>query len=213
MTTRALLPILFALAACRDKAAPPPPPAAQTAPPVEAAQVLGPSIYDLPITLTTSTGAQVGLDVAKGHPVLVSMFYASCTTACPLLFSEVIQTVEQMPAEQQRDIRVVLVSFDGARDTPAKLADLVRQRHLDDRFTVAAANEADARALAAVLGFKYRRMPDGAFAHGVSILALDREGRPIARVDQLGQRDVLIHALATVPPLTSAVPAQKGRTL
>jgi protein SCO1/2 len=206
MTNRVLLPILFALAlaACRDKSAPPPPPAAQPAPaPVETAQVLGPSIYDLPITLTTSMGAQVGLDVSKGHPVLVSMFYASCTTACPLLLSEVIQTVDQLPPDQQRDIRVVLVSFDGARDTPDKLATLARERHLDDRFTVAAANDADARALAAVLGFKYRRMPDGAFAHGISILALDREGRPIARVDQLGQRDVLLHALATLPPITS----------
>jgi protein SCO1/2 len=97
------------------------------------------------------------------------------------------------------------VSFDASRDTPAALANLVRERKLDDRYTVAAASDADARALAAVLGFKYRRMADGQYAHGSTILALDRAGQPIARVDQLGQRAILVRALAALPPLTAAL--------
>jgi protein SCO1 len=98
---------------------------------------------------------------------------------------------------------VLLVSFDAGHDTPAVLATLATERKLDGRYTLAAASDADARSLAAVLGFKFRRMADGQFAHGSTILALDRQGRPIARVDQLGQRDVLVRALSAIPPLTA----------
>lgn len=200
------LPLLLILAACRDERANQPvrhekPAVAQPA--VEAAKPLGPSIYDLDVTLTTSTGATAKLAVAQGHPVIISMFYASCTVACPLLLAEVKQTVDELPPELQRDVRVLLVSFDAERDTPAVLATLAAERTLDDRYTLAAASDADARSLAAVLGFKYRRMADGQFAHGSTILALDREGRPIARVDQLGQRTILVRALAAIPPLTA----------
>jgi protein SCO1/2 len=197
---------VLSLAACSDERTHQPVRATKPAAPaaeLEPARPLGPSIYDLDVTLTTSTGATAKLDISRGHPVIISMFYGSCTVACPLLMAEVKQTVEELPPAVRQDVRVVLVSFDAARDTPEALAKLVRDRKLDDHFTVAAASDADARALAAVLGFKYRRMADGNFAHGSTILALDREGRPIARVDQLGQRDILARALAALPPLTA----------
>jgi protein SCO1/2 len=204
----ASLALVLALAGCRDERRHPP---ARTTPPeppateLDPARPLGPSIYDLDVTLTTSTGASAKLDISRGHPVIISMFYGSCTVACPLLLSEVKQTVDELPPDVRQDVRVVLVSFDASRDTPAALAELVRERKLDDRYTVAAASDADARALAAVLGFKYRRMADGQYAHGSTILALDRAGQPIARVDQLGQRAILVRALAALPPLTAAL--------
>ena len=156
----------------------------------------GPSIYDLPITLVDSSGRTIGLDVARGKPVLITMFYASCTVACPLLVSEVSQVIAELPADMQNDVEVLLVSFDPARDTPAKLAELARERKLGAGFTLAVANDADTRALAAVLGVKYRKLANGDFAHGSTIVALDGEGREIARTDALGQRAALVNALA-----------------
>src|SRR5689334_8070472 len=97
MTRTTLL--LLALASCSARTLPAEPgvrtmPVDKAAPaPVAHATVehapLGPSIYDLPVQLVTATGAHVGLDVDRGQPVLVAMFYASCTVACPLLVSEV----------------------------------------------------------------------------------------------------------------------------
>jgi protein SCO1 len=153
----------------------------------------GPSIYELPIQLVDATGARIGLDVARGKPVLVSMFYASCSVACPLLISEVQQVLAELPPDA--DVRVLLVSFDPARDTAAKLMTLSRERKLDARWTLAVANATDARSLAAVLGVKYRQLPNGEFAHGSTIVALDGEGREIARTDSLGQRAALVRAL------------------
>lgn len=88
---------------------------------------------------------------------------------------------------------MLLVSFDPARDTPDKLAELVRARRHDEHWTVA--SDADARALAAVLGVKYRRLANGDFAHGSTIVALDGEGREIARTDSLGNREPVVRAL------------------
>lgn len=158
---------------------------------------LGPSIYDLPVHLTDAQGHAIGLDVARGTPVLVTMFYASCSIACPLLVSEVGQVLAELPEPARSRARVLLVSFDAERDTPERLAELVRERKLDARWTVAAAPDADARALAAVLGFRYRKLANGDFAHGSTIVALDAEGRPIARTDALGQRAPLVRALSS----------------
>lgn len=158
---------------------------------------LGPSIYDLPVHLTDSQGRAIGLDVARGAPVLVTMFYASCSIACPLLVSEVGQVLAELPEPARSHTRVLLVSFDAERDTPERLAELVRERKLDARWIVAAAPDADARALAAVLGFRYRKVANGDFAHGSTIVALDTEGRPIARTDALGQRAALVRALSS----------------
>jgi protein SCO1/2 len=192
--------MILALAACSGRAAAPEhtinnTEVAAPSTPVAQAPAPGPSIYDLPVALVTSRGEHVGLDVQRGKPVLVAMFYASCSIACPLLVSEVGQVLAELPDNVRAETQVLLVSFDPARDTPAKLAEVVRERHLDEHWSVAAASDADARALAAVLGVKYRRLANGDFAHGSTIVALDGEGREIARTDSLGNRDPLVRAL------------------
>jgi protein SCO1/2 len=194
-----LLTLAAALSACSSTTAPArhqssdlPLAPAMTMPATE----LSPSIYELPIELVDSRSRVIGLDVARGKPVLVTMFYASCSVACPLIISEVDQVIEELPADARGDVQVLLVSFDAERDTPEKLGSLARERKLDDaRWTLATANDADARALAAVLGIKYRKLANGEFAHGSTIVVLDAEGHPVARTDSLGQRAPLLAGL------------------
>lgn len=95
-----------------------------------------------------------------------------------------------------RDVRILLVSFDAARDTPERLRELATARHLDARWTLAAADDGDARVLAAALGIKYRKLADGSFSHTSAIVALDGEGRPLARMDRLGDHAELVAALS-----------------
>jgi protein SCO1/2 len=133
------------------------------------------------------------LEQQRGHTVLVSMFYGSCAAACPALIDDIARVLAENPAS---DARVLLVSFDPARDTPARLRELAREHHLDSRWTLTAAPESEARALAAALGFRYQRLPDGNFAHSANVVALDRDGRPIGRMDRLGDHDSLRAALA-----------------
>jgi hypothetical protein len=129
----------------------------------------------------------------RGHVVLVSMFYGSCPAACPALIDDIGRVLAEVP---DSDARVLLVSFDAARDTPQHLAELAREHHLDARWTLVAAGEDDARALAGALGFRYRKLASGAFWHTTAVVALDREGRPIARMDRLGDHAALAAAIA-----------------
>jgi protein SCO1/2 len=145
--------------------------------------------------LTAADGKTIALDTDRGHPTLISMFYSSCTAACPLMINTVKRTLDQVPASKRDDIRVLLVSFDPARDTPARLHELANMHHLDGRWTLAAASDDDARTLAAVLGIRYRAVEGGQFFHTSAILVLDRDGRTAARMDGLGDPSALVAAL------------------
>ena len=195
------LAIVLAVASAACSASRPEPRAAP-APALDAAVVepraepTGPSLYDLPMSLRRASGDVVALDVDRGHTTLVSMFYGSCATACPVLMGRIGDALAQLPEAARRDARVLLVSFDAARDTPARLRELAAAHHLDDRWTLASASDADARALAAMLGIRYRAVAGGQFFHTTAIVALDRDGRTLARMDGLGDPAPLVAALA-----------------
>jgi protein SCO1/2 len=152
---------------------------------------IGPSLYDLAIPLTAASGQRVSLDVDRGHPTLISMFYGSCAASCPVLIETIGRALDRLPP----DARVVLVSFDPARDTPDRLRELAREHRLDDRWTLSSASDADARTLAAVLGIRYRAVAGGQFFHTAAVVALDRDGRTLARMDGLGDPLPLVAAL------------------
>ena len=179
----------LALAACSGRAAAP-----MTAPkPGKLGN--GPSLYDLDMPLTAQTGAPIRLDVDRGHPTLVSMFYGSCAAACPTLMTRIAHTLDQVPEPARSQTRVLLVSFDPDRDTPARLTELAHAHHLDAKWTLAAASTTDAQTLAAVLGIKYRVVKGGEFFHTSVVTALDGEGRTLTRAEGLGDSPSLIEAL------------------
>jgi protein SCO1/2 len=157
----------------------------------------GPSIYDLTITLRASDDRSIPLDVDRGHPTLISMFYGSCAMACPALIGYLRQVMATAPS----DTRVLLVSFDAARDTPEHLRSLVATHRLDARWTLASASPADARTLAAVLGTKYRSTPRGEFIHNTVIVALDGDGQPIAKLTGIGDNTAFDQVLLTANPV------------
>jgi protein SCO1/2 len=122
------------------------------------------------------------------------MFYASCPVACPVLLSELDRIANELPPDAARDVRIVVVSFD-PRDTPERLATLARERKLDERWVLASASDLDARTLAAAIGFKYRKLDNGEYFHGSTILALDADGRPLAKAERLGNHEALVAVL------------------
>jgi protein SCO1/2 len=146
------------------------------------------SLYDLALPLTDENGQARELDAFRGHPVVISMFYSSCPYACPTLISQIQQLERSLSDQQRRDVRVLLVSFDPERDTPAKLKALSQERRIDEsRWLLARASQDKLRELAAVLGIKYKRLDDGAFNHSSVITVLDRNGFVRARSDGLGR--------------------------
>lgn len=151
-------------------------------PPVDPA-LANASVFDLGIQLTDQDGQKLSLDGHKG-PVLITMFYATCPAACPLLVADLKAIEAAMDTPTKEATRVVLVSFDPERDTTATLKTLAQKHKIDERrWRFARAADGDVRTLAAVLGIKYRKLPDGQYNHSSVIALLDRKGVVAARLE------------------------------
>jgi protein SCO1/2 len=145
------------------------------------------SYYQLDVTLEPHAAGLLRLADLQGSPVIVAMFYASCAHVCPMTISTIKAIEAELAAEDRDRLRVLMVTLDPERDTPAVLAELAdRHRVNNDRWRFARTSPEDVRLIAAVLGVKYRELPDGGFNHSSPILLLDTTGRELSRSEKLG---------------------------
>lgn len=164
---------------------------------------LNTSLFQLTSRFTDASGNPFPLSRLSGEPSLIVMFYASCTTICPILTENARAVVQALSPEDRAHLRVVFVTFDPERDTPERMIAHARSHGLDPDHTVLlrGASDGDIRELSAVLGVQYRRLPDGSFAHSAVMTLLDRDGRIVDRVEGLDQPHTSlverIHAILT----------------
>lgn len=158
--------------------------------PIQANELPPDSIYHLDVELQKQTGEYAGFDAYRGHPTIVTMFYASCPHVCPMLVSTVKLTEAQLADEQQAKLRVLAISVDPERDDPQKLTTTFQDHSLDaSRWSMTRPAAGDVRAIAGLLGIKYKQLPDGEFSHSTKLLLLDAEGRILATSTKLGRYD------------------------
>jgi protein SCO1/2 len=157
----------------------------------------GASVYLLDAELTDQDGRKVKLADFRGQPVLISMFYGYCPYACPMLMTKLKRLEAALTPEARTSVRVVLVSLDPARDTPESLKKLAGAHGLDaSRWRLLWTREENVQELAAVLGIKYRALPNGQMNHSSVITLLDREGLIDQRLDGLdSETDALVSRL------------------
>lgn len=179
------LPALDAFAATHDAHG------AHGGPPLPAASqpLSGESVYQIDAKLTDQDGRAVAWSSLRGAPTIASMFYSSCTMVCPMIFETAQALLRALPAAEAKAARVVMVSFDPARDSVEVLKKTAGDRGADERWRLLRADEAPTRKIAAVLGIQYRRLSDGEFNHSSTLNILDREGRIVARTGKLGTAD------------------------
>ncbi|MEO8311865.1 MAG: SCO family protein [Caldimonas sp.] len=149
----------------------------------------GSSVYQLKPPLTDQDGQAFELASLRGRLVLASMFYSSCQMVCPMIFETIKQTVAALPPADRDRVRVLMVSFDPARDTTVVLKRTAEAHGCGSQWTLVRTDEANSRKVAALLGVQYRRLTDGEFNHSSSIQLLDPEGRIAARTNTLGAVD------------------------
>ena len=157
-----------------------------------------PSLHDFDVTFVDQDGRKVTLADLEGQPVLITMFYGQCAYACPLLVARMRRLEAKSPATQQQKLRMVLVTFDPERDTVSALKKLHTAHGLDpSRWSFLRVADPDAvQELAAILGVKYRFMPDGSINHSSVITLLDGGGVVRARMDGMDLPDeTLLDAL------------------
>lgn len=161
----------------------------------------GDSVYQVHAALVDQDGKAFDLDAMRGTPVLVSMFYTSCEMVCPMIFETIHSALGAMPVAERKAVRVLMVSFDPARDSVPVLKKTAEQRNCDSQWTLARCDEGTARKVAAVLGIQYRRLTNGEFNHSTLVTLLDRDGRIVAKSSKLGGVDPVlvkgVHKLAS----------------
>lgn len=156
---------------------------------VDARDIPGDSVYQLRAPLTDQDGRSFDLSSMRGQAVLASMFYSSCEQVCPMIFETIRLTLLALPAADRERVRVMMISFDPARDTVAVLKATAEAHKCDARWTLLRADDAEVRRIAAVLGVQYRRLASGEFNHSSAIAVLDSEGRIAGRTGTLGAVD------------------------
>ena len=129
-----------------------------------------------------------GLDVYRGHPVLVTMFYGSCPATCPLII-DTLRAIEQELDAAQRARTAGTADLDRSRARHARgAARAGRERGASTpaRWTLARTDAATVRNIAALLNMQYRQLPNGEFNHSTVITLLSPQGEIEASSAKLG---------------------------
>ncbi len=145
------------------------------------------SIYQLDAPLTDQSGRRFTLASKRGSAQLVVMFYTSCKFICPTIIDTVLDLDRKLAPAERQHLGVLLISLDPQHDDPDALQATADKRGLDlTRWTLAQPRPTDVRALAALLGVRYRSLADGEFNHTGVLVLLDANGRVAARSSKTG---------------------------
>jgi protein SCO1 len=122
----------------------------------------------------------------QGKPVVVTLVYFECPMLCSLVLKGLVKGLNQTGMQLGKDYQGITLSFD-PKDTPRAAGEAQRgylasvkgleRAHAQD-WPFLTGGEANVRALAEALGFKYRYdAPTKQFAHPAVAFVLTPEGR------------------------------------
>jgi protein SCO1/2 len=156
---------------------------ANQAPPAEA-PLSGESIYNATANFEDQHGTPLELTSLRGSAVLATMFYASCTSVCPLLISRLASIERALSPEARAHTQVLAITLDPARDTADALRRLAQRHGVDDaRWHFVRTSKDSVREMAALLGIRYSFLPSGDISHSQVIALLDHSGTVVARLE------------------------------
>lgn len=171
------------------------------------------SVHHVAMDIETERGVRTTLAATGGRVRIVTMFYASCPMACPLIVDALRHIDRKLDARERQALSILMVTLDPERDTPAALRELASRRGIDSpRWTLARVSPADTRKLAAALGIRYRLLDDGSFDHSSVLVLLDEEGRVLARSTALGVDPVFLDAVRAALRTRPLVARSPGRS-
>lgn len=142
------------------------------------------SLYQVDSSWTNDANLPVSLASLRGRPVVLTMFFARCEFACPMLVNDMKRIEAALPAQLRTNVTFALVSFDSERDTPTALAAFRKLHELGSNWILLTSTADNVQELAALLGVKYKRDARGQFAHSNLITLLNAEGE--VAVQQVG---------------------------
>lgn len=169
-----------------------------------------PGIYPNPaptvladFTLTDHQGKPRPFSSLRGSPVLVFFGFTHCPNACPATMGQ-LKLLHGARDGALKDARVLLVSVDGERDTPARLRQFLGPLSAD--FIGLTGDPKATRGIAAQFAAVFFKEPEGQdgsynVMHTTQVYAVDKAGRLRATF-----KDASLEDMATVTALLLAEP-------
>lgn len=143
------------------------------------------SIFHLDSNWKNDLGQDMKLKKMAGDVTLVSMVYTSCEHTCPMIVSKLLRVKKALPKAAQKNLKMVLISFDPERDTPKALHAYKQKRGLGDNWTLMSGEKSGIRQLAAVLGVSYKEESKGVFSHSNVLSVIGPNGEVASHIEGL----------------------------
>lgn len=146
------------------------------------------SLYQLNSEWTNQFGNKINLTELKGKKQIVTMIFANCTYACPILVNDMRRIEERLSKEELKNVQFTLFTIDPERDTPEKLKEFAQNQNLNlSRWQLLTSSKSDIADLAALMGFRYKKENDGSYSHSNIISILNEDGELIHQQVGLSQ--------------------------
>jgi len=144
------------------------------------------SIYQYTGKWHNQNGDTLQLSKFHGKIPVVAMVFTQCKYACTRIVADIKNIEKLIPLDKKDKVVFILVSFDSDRDQPARLKEFASEMQLDDRYILLHGNEEEVRELSMLLNVKYKKQPNGDFAHSNGITVLNTQGEIAHQQEGLG---------------------------
>ena len=135
------------------------------------------SLYALKSIWTSDVGREVKLEVLRGRPQVIALFFTHCEHSCPLIVADMKAIDKALPRGVREKVDFLLVSIDPERDTPEVLRAFRAKHELPtERWTLLRGSTEATRELAGRVGFNYQPGSPTQYAHSLMISIMDESG-------------------------------------
>ena len=145
------------------------------------------SLYRLNAVWTSDVGREIKLEVLRGRPQVIALFFTNCEHSCPLVVADLKGIERALPSTLRDKVDFLLISIDPDRDTPAALH-AFREKHAlgTEHWTLLRGTPEATRELAQMVGFNFQPGSPTQFAHSLLISVLNPAGEIVYQHSGLG---------------------------
>ena len=146
------------------------------------------SLYQLDATWTSDVDRKVKLEVLRGRPQVIALFFTNCEHSCPLIVADMKAIDKALPGTVRGKVDFLLVSIDPERDTPEALRAFRAKHELPtERWTLLRGSPEATRELAAMVGFNYQPGSPTQYAHSLLISIANASGEIVFQQAGVGR--------------------------
>ena len=146
-------------------------------------------------TLTDQQGRRVSLAAARGRYAVVTFLYTHCPDVCPVIAGNLNRALASATA-RQAGLRVLAVSVDPRRDTPAAVRRYVREHRLRPSFRYLIGSRAQLAPVWRAFHVAAAPGPAGTVSHSTFEILVDPEGKERLIYDSQAAAADFVHDLA-----------------